>query len=82
MSILNHGDDELLIMPQYNDSNWKGLKKCPFCGSDNVKIRQKFVSYFIFYHACCKSCGAEGPNKNDEKMAAELWNRREGEAAE
>ena len=33
------------------------MKKCPFCGSDDVGIRAVGVDYIY-----CNSCGARGPH--------------------
>jgi len=53
------------------------IKPCPFCGNKNISSR--LVSYDdhavgIVY---CTNCGGQLRYFNDEKMAIELWNRRQ-----
>jgi|GEM_PF-1538368 len=47
------------------------LKRCPFCGS-------RSIFYDRWYAMHCYSCGAQGPDADDQsnEAAAEQWNRR------
>lgn len=57
------------------------LKPCPFCGSDDLKVRK--ASFGVQY-VLCTDCGAEGPPRDNlhetsrmsEKIAVEQWNNR------
>jgi Lar family restriction alleviation protein len=49
-----------------------GAKSCPFCGSDDLRVKSSgrwgwFVS--------CK-CGAVGPSSGSRESAIERWNTR------
>lgn len=55
------------------------LKRCPFCGSDNI------MDHYVFME--CGSCKARGPASNngnfddhadfrDREIAIERWNKR------
>lgn len=56
------------------------LKKCPFCGSDNVaftpdeeQLLEDTTTGFIW----CHGCGFSSDSFYSEEIAAEKWNRRE-----
>ena len=56
------------------------LKKCPFCGSENVEfmpdelqLLDDTVTGFIW----CHGCDFTSDSFYSEEMAAEKWNRRE-----
>lgn len=44
------------------------LKKCPFCGSDNVSIWDSYMT--------CNNCEADGPWAENAEIARGLWNTR------
>ena len=46
------------------------LKRCPFCGSDDVKTRARP------HVGVCLTCGARGPKAWGPMGAGESWNRR------
>ena len=55
------------------------LKKCPFCGSDNVmfildeeQLLENTITGFIW----CYRCGFSSDSYYSEEIAAERWNRR------
>lgn len=48
------------------------LKPCPFCGYEEVTIKQ-FVDLFLIK---CHSCEAEGPTSVNQEKAVHLWNNR------
>ena len=60
------------------------LKRCPFCGSLSVSIREVtpvhspnvkaygYGGYFVM----CNNCLTTSNNYNTPELAAELWNRR------
>lgn len=49
------------------------IKPCPFCGSYNLRIAEKFSNLPIFVY--CSDCHACGPHTNDTATEAiELWN--------
>jgi Lar family restriction alleviation protein len=51
------------------------LKPCPFCGSEEVRMR--FDSVFESYCVTCRNCGAKVFQFYGLKDAAvEAWNRR------
>jgi len=47
------------------------LKLCPFCGSNAKLNRFEYCSYVE-----CKTCGACGPESEDENEAERKWNER------
>lgn len=56
------------------------LKKCPFCGSDNVsftpdeeQLLEDTTTGFIW----CHGCDFSSDSFYSEEIAAEKWNRRE-----
>ena len=46
---------------------------CPFCGGDNITIRNQDNK--IFWMACM-DCDSNGPNRMDRRNAIGIWNRR------
>ena len=65
------------------------LKKCPFCGGDDVHMdfshfgNHAFVesgglvhSTPMLYMAFCADCGARTMDYEEARMAADAWNRR------
>lgn len=55
------------------------LKKCPFCGSDNVifildeeQLLEEAITGFIW----CYRCGFSSDTYYSEEIAEEKWNRR------
>lgn len=49
------------------------IKPCPFCGSYNLRIAEKFSNLPIFVY--CSDCHTCGPHTNEtETEAIELWN--------
>jgi Lar family restriction alleviation protein len=55
-----------------------GLKPCPFCGSDNIRLLKGMVS-FIDYEIHCENCAVTGPNFGslDEDLSQEKQNRQD-----
>ncbi len=49
------------------------IKKCPFCGSSNIRIDDVVWG---MYWAVCLECGAKSGDKASRKKAIEAWNRR------
>jgi len=56
-----------------NERNQLNLKHCPFCGLTAEMIHGAAC------YAVCQSCGAFGPNGDDNKQAAERWNYRQSQ---
>lgn len=59
-----------------------GLKKCPFCGSDEVCIIDRIDcsdGLHTYYHVKCKKCGGSSGEYNTQFDAIIAWNRRESE---
>ena len=55
------------------------LKPCPFCGGNEITIRQIEYAGIIEprFYAQCRNCFAQtGPGWITEKGAVEAWNRR------
>lgn len=54
------------------------LKPCPFCGCKNVQIYSydETTDEEAFLYCHCPDCGSSTAICNDEKIAAEKWNRR------
>ena len=66
--------------PHYGGSRMDKLKKCPFCGSDNVaftpdeeQLLEDTTTGFIW----CHECGFSSDSFYSEEIAAEKWNQRE-----
>lgn len=53
------------------------LKPCPFCGSTNLVVDS---SDMYRWYVECWDCEADGPFADDEGLAIEAWNKREGKA--
>lgn len=51
------------------------LKPCPFCGSENTKVREVFVMAGHFYSECA-DCGISTLMCSTKKEVIEKWNRR------
>lgn len=57
----------------------KGFLKCPFCGSDDIKLIDRIdVSDGVhtYYHAKCSGCGASTEEQKSQYDAIVAWNRR------
>ena len=53
------------------------LKPCPFCGSYDVGITNRYYTVFDDQYYCfCSECGAHTTYKLSQKKAIEAWNRR------
>jgi Lar family restriction alleviation protein len=50
------------------------LKHCPFCGAVPTVIEDYIRGSMVF--VVCGGCNTRGPMGDDEREAAELWNRR------
>lgn len=50
------------------------LKKCPFCGSTELRVQ---TDYTQTSNVKCGGCDADGPPRNSEADAVEWWNNRE-----
>ena len=48
------------------------LKKCPFCGSDDIKVG--------YFHVWCANCGVGTTEEMSTEKAIEAWNNRVTEA--
>lgn len=52
------------------------LKRCPFCGSKDIRVWMKYESFFVQ----CEDCSALVPDPNTteytQEEAIEAWNRR------
>ena len=57
--------------------NTVGLKFCPFCGGNDVKIME--VPHVTYVN--CTGCGADGPLEEFRDDAIQKWNTRPNEAA-
>ena len=83
MSPFESGGDEMRVMrlwrqdhPAYptrgaNDMKTK-LLRCPFCGSDDVRLMDRRSAIFVQ----CHSCGVEGPANSCIDGAVREWNTR------
>ena len=55
------------------------LKPCPFCGSSNLMTVKTINEYFDFVsYVKCKTCGVKTLECESPEVAAEAWNRRDG----
>lgn len=55
------------------------LKRCPFCGSDDIDFGMNYGTLKGFDYVECQNCGAEihAIHQNGKCIAAiEAWNRR------
>jgi Lar family restriction alleviation protein len=54
------------------------LKECPFCESNNIKVRDdpNFVYYGGAYYIECQECEACSGTVRTVEEAAAAWNRR------
>lgn len=53
------------------------LKSCPFCGSDEVEIKEDSVERGLeFAFVVCRRCQCYGPIANNVTSAANAWNSR------
>lgn len=48
-------------------------QRCPFCGSDELRIKPVWKSYWFI---ACLKCKAAGPVAKEQDDAWETWNRR------
>lgn len=48
------------------------LLKCPFCGSDKIRI----ISNGVSYHVNCDQCECQTTRYRKKDKAIEAWNRR------
>jgi Lar family restriction alleviation protein len=51
----------------------KGMKPCPFCKGDELRVGDKGTEVFIY----CYICGARGPTATTKAAAIEKWDTRE-----
>lgn len=49
------------------------LKKCPFCGGTNLRVKPVWKTYRF---VACQDCKAGGPVAKTDERAIELWNER------
>jgi len=49
------------------------LESCPFCGSNELKVKNVWQTYKF---VACNACKAGGPVRKDEKEAIGAWNKR------
>ncbi|MBR4344846.1 MAG: Lar family restriction alleviation protein [Lachnospiraceae bacterium] len=57
----------------------KGLKKCPFCGSDDIHIIDRIDcsdGLHTYYHVKCKECGVSTDEFANQYASIVAWNRR------
>jgi len=61
----------------------KQLKPCPFCGSNDIRIRKHGMDRKYRVEIWCTGCGASSPFAKkdktmiqDEKDVIKAWNRR------
>ena len=47
------------------------LKKCPFCGSENIRLTN-----WGLYRCWCSDCLAHSADEISEKEAIQAWNKR------
>ena len=52
------------------------LKPCPFCGSENVRVRDYSDPMIYYYFVICKECKSKSGNFGIKEKAIEAWNRR------
>jgi Lar family restriction alleviation protein len=50
------------------------VQPCPFCGGENIRVRQDDV---LSYYFICVSCKSRGPRSVLYFEAREMWNRRQ-----
>lgn len=56
-----------------------GLKKCPFCGSEQAKVVDKLDilgGVSTKYYVRCSDCGAQTKEVASRYEAIEIWNKR------
>ena len=56
-----------------------GLKECPFCGSEEIRVIDRInVSNGLnsYYHVKCRGCGASSDEYKSQYDAIMAWNRR------
>jgi hypothetical protein len=56
-----------------------GLKNCPFCNSDNIKLESNNDPYYpedFTFSIICDDCLAMGGKANSQNQAKVLWNMR------
>ncbi len=56
-----------------------GLRRCPFCGSKDLRIDDVSEAWWdsgVQYGVCCSDCYAVGPYKDTEIQAGDAWNQR------
>ena len=51
------------------------MKKCPFCHSENIQLKQIAFIYPMFIVEC-RNCLAKGPRAETEEGAGEGWDAR------
>ena len=57
------------------------LKKCPFCGSEDVHVYPFGIEgAFKYWFARCSSCKCKTSFEDSVEKAVSVWNRREGNA--
>lgn len=72
-----HNDDLIRISePLLKKSN--GLKPCPFCGSDIIRVcfTRDFITEKKLFYVQCMNCEAESGYKQRERDAIDLWENR------
>lgn len=54
-----------------------GMKPCPFCGCDRVRLNE-YRQHGLHFQVIClgQGCGAKGPRRYDGDEAMEAWNER------
>ncbi|WP_407080602.1 Lar family restriction alleviation protein [Enterobacter roggenkampii] len=55
------------------------LKRCPFCGSKDLRIGHVGRDW---NSVTCRYCGGEGPEELGREDAISSWNRRAGDEAD
>lgn len=53
------------------------LRECPFCGSNDVSVREAEFDGETVYFVLCSSCNAATGATNDKQKVIHDWNKRE-----
>lgn len=59
--------------PMTNADRMNELRKCPFCGGEELTISSILGEHYIV----CDTCTCAGPGAWTEQEAIEAWNRRD-----
>lgn len=71
-------DNNALIRINKNLLKSDGLKPCPFCGSNVIRVctTNDFITEKRLFYAKCFNCEAESAYKEKEKDVVALWQNR------